>query len=99
MVTKFIIICATGRSGSTTLQRIVNTIKDSNISGESWSTIINLLECYHNIKKTNNQPGLMKVYIEGVTKKNPLGIIVMYLKMLNKILKNQIDNNYKISSY
>ena len=51
---KFILICATGRSGSTTLQRIINTIKDSNINGENYGSIINLLECYSNIKKTNN---------------------------------------------
>lgn len=51
---KFILICATGRSGSTTLQRIINTIEDSNISGEKWGAIENLLECYKNIKKTNH---------------------------------------------
>lgn len=51
---KMIIICATGRSGSTTLQRILNTIEDSNITGEKLGAIENLLECYHNIKNTNN---------------------------------------------
>jgi len=30
---KIVLICATGRSGSTTLQRIINTIPDSNICG------------------------------------------------------------------
>ena len=35
---KFILICATGRSGSTTLQRIINSIPDANITGEkTWS--------------------------------------------------------------
>ena len=33
---KYISICATGRSGSTTLQRIINTIEESNINGENW---------------------------------------------------------------
>ena len=47
---KFILICATGRSGSTTLQRIINTIKDSTITGEKHGAIKNLLECYANIK-------------------------------------------------
>lgn len=51
---KFILICATGRSGSTTLQRIINTIDDSNITGEKWGAISNLLECYSNIKITNH---------------------------------------------
>ena len=50
---KFIIICATGRSGSTTLQRLINTIDKCNITGEKFGAIENLLECYSNIKKTN----------------------------------------------
>ena len=52
---KIILICATGRSGSTTLQRIINTIKESNIYGENWGAINELLECYSNIKKTKRQ--------------------------------------------
>ena len=32
---EIIIICATGRSGSTTLQRIINTIENSIITGEN----------------------------------------------------------------
>ena len=48
---KFIIICATGRSGSTTLQRIINTIGSSNIYGENDGAINNLLKCYQNIKE------------------------------------------------
>ena len=32
---KFIVICSTGRSGSTTLLRILNTIPCSNICGEN----------------------------------------------------------------
>jgi hypothetical protein len=38
---KFILICATGRSGSTTLQRIINTIEESNINGENLGAINN----------------------------------------------------------
>ncbi len=52
-MTKFILICATGRSASTTLQRIINTIPDSNITGEKHGAIEDLLLCYKNIKKTN----------------------------------------------
>ena len=36
---QFIIIAATGRSGSTTMQRIVSTIPDSNINGENANFI------------------------------------------------------------
>jgi len=50
---KVILICAVGRSGSTTLQRIINTIEGSNISGENLGSINTLLKCYLNIKKTN----------------------------------------------
>jgi hypothetical protein len=50
---KFIIIASTGRSGSTTLQRIIDTIPNSNISGEKSGAIEKLLECYKNIKITN----------------------------------------------
>lgn len=53
-MTKFILICATGRSGSTTLQRIINTIPNTNITGENNGAIENLLMCYKNIKYTNN---------------------------------------------
>jgi hypothetical protein len=56
---KIVLICATGRSGSTTMQRIINTIPDSNICGENFAAIISLLEFYRRIKKTsiNNVPG------------------------------------------
>jgi hypothetical protein len=53
-MTKFILICATGRSGSTTLQRIINMIPNTNITGENNGAIENLLMCYENIKYTNN---------------------------------------------
>lgn len=41
---KFILICAKGRSGSTTLQRIINTIEESNINGENWGAINKLIK-------------------------------------------------------
>lgn len=46
----FIIICATGRSGSTTLQRILNTIPSTNICGENNNAILHLLNFYKSIK-------------------------------------------------
>ena len=49
---KIVLICATGRSGSTTLQRILNTIPNSNICGENYGAINSLLEFYRRIKKT-----------------------------------------------
>lgn len=49
---KIVIICATGRSGSTTMLRLINTIPNSNICGENHGAIINLLEFYKNIKYT-----------------------------------------------
>ena len=56
---KIILICATGRSGSTTLQRILNTIPNSNICGENFGAINSLLEFYRRIKYSsiNNIPG------------------------------------------
>ena len=56
---KIVLICATGRSGSTTLQRILNTIPNSNICGENAGAINSLLEFYRRIKhsSTNYVPG------------------------------------------
>jgi len=50
---KFILICATGRSGSTALQRIINTIPNALINGENHGAINNLLQSYVNIKKAS----------------------------------------------
>lgn len=49
-VEKFILICATGRSGSTSLQRIINLIPNSNITGEKNGVIEDLLLTYKKIK-------------------------------------------------
>lgn len=56
---KIILICASGRSGSTTMQRIMNTIPNSNICGENFGAINSLLEFYIRIKNStmNNIPG------------------------------------------
>lgn len=49
---KIVLLCCTGRSGSTTLQRIINTIPNSNICGENYGAINSLLEFYMRIKRT-----------------------------------------------
>jgi hypothetical protein len=56
---KIVLICAVGRSGSTTMQRIVNTIPNSNICGENYGALISLLKFYKEIKHTtiNYVPG------------------------------------------
>lgn len=46
---KIVLICATGRSGSTSLQRILNTIPNSNICGENYGAISSLLEFYYRL--------------------------------------------------
>lgn len=59
---KIILVCATGRSGSTTLQRILNTIPNSNFCGENFGALNSLLEFYKKIKyaSANNIPGHFK---------------------------------------
>jgi len=50
---KIVLICAVGRSGSTTMQRIINTIPNSNICGENFGALNSLLEFYKRIKYTS----------------------------------------------
>jgi len=56
---KIVLICATGRSGSTTLQRIINTIPGSNICGENFGAINSLLDFYMKLHTTS------KDYVPG----------------------------------
>ena len=49
---KIVLICATGRSGSTTMQRIINSVPNSNICGENFGAINSFLEFYKRIKTT-----------------------------------------------
>jgi hypothetical protein len=70
---KIILICATGRSGSTTLQRIVNIIPNSNICGENFGAVNSLLEFYKRIKTTTFEyvPGhLRPASYEDIISKN-----------------------------
>ena len=59
---KIVLICATGRSGSTSMQRIINTIPNSNICGENLGAINSLLEFYRRIKESSSQkiPGRLR---------------------------------------
>ena len=50
---KIVLICAVGRSGSTTTQRMLNIIPNSNICGENMGAINSLLEFYKRIKTTS----------------------------------------------
>jgi hypothetical protein len=61
---KFILISATGRSGSTTLQRIIHTIPDSNICGENSGAINNLLKFYESIKECNTRDEKISFFVE-----------------------------------
>lgn len=56
---KIVLICATGRSGSTTMMRLLNTIPHSNVCGENMGAVNSLLEFYRRITKANqeNIPG------------------------------------------
>jgi hypothetical protein len=70
---KIVLICATGRSGSTTLQRIINIIPNSNICGENFGAINSLLEFYKRIKTTTFEyiPGHLKpASYEDIISKN-----------------------------
>jgi len=70
---KIVLICATGRSGSTTLQRIVNIIPNSNICGENFGAVNSLLEFYKRIKTTTFEyvPGhLRPASYEDIISKN-----------------------------
>lgn len=70
---KIVLICATGRSGSTTMQRIINIIPNSNICGENFGAINSLLEFYKRIKTTTFDyvPGHLKpASYESILSKN-----------------------------
>ena len=101
----FILICATERSGSTTLQRIINTIEESNINGENWGAINNLLECYKNIKKTNKEPWCYRTYVEGKTKIKPSWYNCFDFENVKNNIKNTIlsiitnDNSKKVVGF
>ena len=81
---KIVLICATGRSGSTTLQRIINTIPNSNICGENFGAINSLLEFYRRIKHSTED------YVPGHL--HPAS----YTEIIKQNIKPSWYNSYKL---
>ena len=79
---KILLICATGRSGSTTMQRILNTIPNSNICGENVGAINSLLEFYRKIKTTTFK------HVTGQTRP------ISYEKYISENIKPAWYNSY-----
>jgi hypothetical protein len=97
---KIILICATGRSGSTSLQRILNTIPNSNICGENYGAINSLLEFYRRIKyaSTNYIPGLLQpTSYEELIEKNvkPSWYNSYHYQQIVQLIKITIINMFK----
>jgi hypothetical protein len=97
---KIILICATGRSGSTTLQRILNTIPNSNICGENFGAINSLLEFYKRIKITTIEyvPGHFNpaTYDSIITKKvKPAWYNSYNYQQIVQMIKVMITNMFK----
>jgi hypothetical protein len=85
MEDKIVLICATGRSGSTTLQRIINTIPNSNICGENYGAINSILDFYNKLHCTSRD------YVPGHY--NP----ATYEDIVSKNVKPAWYNSYKIN--
>lgn len=81
---KIVLICATGRSGSTTMQRIINTIPNSNICGENYGAINSILDFYNKLHATTS------AYVPGHY--NPAS----YEDIISKNVKPAWYNSYKI---
>jgi hypothetical protein len=82
---KIVLICATGRSGSTTMQRIINTIPNSNICGENYGAINSLLDFYIKLHASSTD------YIPG--NYNPL----TYNEVIEKQIKPSWYNSYHLN--
>ena len=100
---KIILICATGRSGSTTMQRIINTIPNSNICGENFGAINSLLEFYRRIKNSTiqNSPGhLHPASYEEIIKQNikPSWYNSYNYQQIVQMIKMTIINMFKKNS-
>lgn len=97
---KIILICATGRSGSTTMQRLINTIPNSNICGENYGAINSLLEFYRRLKITTKEyvPGHLKpATFEDILSKNvkPSWYNSYNLNQIVQMIKITIINMFK----
>lgn len=82
---KIVLICATGRSGSTTMQRILNTIPNSNICGENYGAINSLLDFYIKLHASSND------YIPG--NYHPF----TYNEVIEKQIKPSWYNSYHLN--
>jgi hypothetical protein len=91
---KIVLICATGRSGSTTMQRIINTIPNSNICGENFGAVNSLLEFYKRLKHASKNfiPG-------GYTPKKYEELIAINFKpsWYNSFNFQEVVNNIKLT--
>ena len=97
---KVVLICATGRSGSTTMQRLINTIPNSNICGENFGAINSLLEFYRRIKQStiNNIPGhFTPASYESIISKNikPCWYNSYNYSQMVLLIKTSIINMFK----
>ena len=82
---KIVLICATGRSGSTTMQRLINTIPNSNICGENYGAINSILDFYNKLNATTRD------YVPGHY--NPAS----YEDIVSKNIKPAWYNSYKLN--
>jgi len=95
-----ILICATGRSGSTTMMRLLNTIPNTNICGENFGAINSLLEFYRRIKTTTNDyvPGHKRpANFDDIVSKNikPAWYNSYNYSQIIQIIKIMIINMFK----
>jgi len=81
---KVVLLCCTGRSGSTTLQQVINTIENSNICGENYGAINSLLLFYKKLKQTT--------FIQVHGNKKPIS----YESLLEMGIKPAWYNSYNI---
>ena len=90
---KFILIIGTGRSGSTLLQRIINTIPNTNICGENYGALFNLLQFYYNLKLTKEKSIKEQKFTKSYDKLISLKIKPSWYNYFNiDIIKNKIKN-------
>lgn len=81
---KIILIVSSERSGSTTLQRLLNTIPESNVTGENNNAIVDLLKAFKSLKelekKRYNSHKTINEYIEKSGWKQFLEIFIIIYK-------------------
>ena len=81
---KIVLLCCTGRSGSTTLQRMINSIPNSNICGENYGAVNSLLLFYKKLKQTT--------FIQVPGGKNPIN----YQDLIHLGIKPAWYNSYHL---